>query len=216
MSMNYKMSFQPLPTFFVSFSNWIGTWFFPRFLKKELGIVILFELALGEDKINRYRNVRCLSCEHTQNNTKQTIPAISPPQEHPSQTILLYMSLSYSPILASVWKRTNQPELISINEMNRNTTSVVFILSMTLWLLAQPINQRIWSQWHNQKGGKRHTYQGQVEWNTRNLHYTSVIWLHICENDLERSWNKRVMWTAGRSQWLTFRKENYWRYWMLS
>ena len=33
--------------------------------------------------------------------------------------------------------------------------SLVFILPINLWLLVQLINQRIWSQWHNQKGEER-------------------------------------------------------------
>ena len=69
-----------------------------------------------------------MSCAHAQNKQKTIISSLEK-QTKQSQTILLCIAPSYRSVLANVWRRTNQPELIYINEMSRNKMSFVFCLA---------------------------------------------------------------------------------------
>ena len=146
--MNYKVLFQIYSCFAVSFSAWIGTWvFLPLFLKKELRMFILFEPVLEEEK----RSVR--QCHvHTHKINKNY--CVFPGKAKQSQTILLCIAPSYRPVLASVWRRTNQPELIYINEMSRNKMSFVFALPINLWLGLSDIRRRWGRVWRHMERKK--------------------------------------------------------------
>lgn len=129
------------PVIFRVFLCLIGVWFFPpSVLKKKLRLFIFFELVLGKKKeTEKHIWVSCVHA-HTHNKQQQN-PVISPLRSNNHKPYCSQDGTSYRAILANVWKRTNQPELIYINEMSRNKLSLVFILPINLWFLVQPISQ---------------------------------------------------------------------------
>lgn len=109
--------------------NWCVV--FPSLCPKEKAKNFYFLWASsGEEKRNR-ETYECHVCMHTHNKQQQN-PVISPLRSNNHKPYYSQDDTSYRAILANVWKRTNQPELIYMNEMSRNKLSLVFTLPINL------------------------------------------------------------------------------------